>query len=60
MPDRTISQKNAASKAIKVITADISAPIGLPNKKGISKKNQSKTMTKGIERIPFTYTVAGQ
>jgi hypothetical protein len=45
---------------MNVITADTSAPIDLPNKKGINKKNQSKTMTKGMERIPFTYTVAGQ
>jgi hypothetical protein len=39
--------------------ADKLTPIGLPMIKGINKKNQRMTMTKGMERIVLTYAVAG-
>ena len=59
MPARMISLKYAASNAMKVMTADHSAPKDLPIKNGISKKNHRMTITKGTERMPLTYAVAG-
>ena len=49
-----ISLKYAASKAMKVMTADISAPIGRPMSNGTSRKNHSSTITSGMERMPLT------
>jgi hypothetical protein len=54
MPARMISEKYAASKAMNVITAVSSAPIGRPMMKGTSRKNHSSTISSGMERMPLT------
>jgi hypothetical protein len=54
MPARTISEKYAASNAMKVITAEVSAPSGRPMANGINRKNHSSTMTSGMERMVLT------
>ena len=43
-----------ASKTLKVMMADSSAPIGRPIKGGMSRKNHRITTTSGIERSAFT------
>ena len=54
MPARMISLKYAASKAMKVTTAEVSAPIGRPMMAGMSRKNHRITMTSGMLRMPLT------
>ena len=54
MPARMISLKYAASKAMKVMKAEYSAPIGRPMMKGTSRKNHRITITSGMLRMPLT------
>ena len=54
MPARMISLKYAASKAMKVITAEPSAPMGRPMAKGTSRKKPRITITRGTLRMPLT------
>ena len=54
IPARMISEKYAASKAVKVMMAEISAPIGRPMSMGTSRKNHKITITSGMERMPLT------
>jgi hypothetical protein len=54
MPARMISLKYAASKAMKVMMAEYSAPTGRPISSGTSRKNHRITMTSGTERMPLT------
>ena len=54
MPARMISLKYAASKAMKVMTAEYSGPIGRPIMIGTSRKNHRITITSGMLRMPLT------
>ena len=54
MPARMISLKYAASKAMKVMMAEYSAPTGRPMINGTSRKNHRITITSGMERMPLT------
>jgi hypothetical protein len=49
-----ISEKYAASKQMKVMTAEVSAPMGRPITKGTSRKKPRITITRGTERMPLT------
>ena len=46
--------RNYLPKAMKVIVAERSAPMGRPISIGMSRKNQSMTITNGIDRIVLT------